>query len=184
VETEDVIDLGDRVLVLVHAFGRLEGSQGEVENTSASPYTRWRRRYLRLGARSALAEAPDRAQTAPLFGPIPGANEVCEGGVPTPKAFGFVVLNTPGNETTLSGEVALKNAKPKYRIPRQGCPDDLRPRGVGCTLKTVGTITTNKNRNGNLHFTDGRLPGTTSFNVAVVTLSFLEIFESAAVELD
>jgi ketosteroid isomerase-like protein len=36
VETEDVIDLGDRVLVLVRAFGRLEGSQGEVENTSAS----------------------------------------------------------------------------------------------------------------------------------------------------
>ena len=39
VETEDVIDLGDRVLILVHAFGRLEGSQGEVENTSASLWT-------------------------------------------------------------------------------------------------------------------------------------------------
>jgi ketosteroid isomerase-like protein len=39
VETEDVIDIGDRVLVLVHAFGRLEGSQGEVENTSASLWT-------------------------------------------------------------------------------------------------------------------------------------------------
>jgi ketosteroid isomerase-like protein len=38
-ETEDVIDLGDRVLVLVHAFGRLEGSQAEVENTSASIWT-------------------------------------------------------------------------------------------------------------------------------------------------
>ena len=39
VETEEVIDLRDRVLVLVHAFGRLEGSQGEVENTSASLWT-------------------------------------------------------------------------------------------------------------------------------------------------
>jgi ketosteroid isomerase-like protein len=39
VETEDVIDLGERVLLLVHAFGRLEGSQGEVENTSASLWT-------------------------------------------------------------------------------------------------------------------------------------------------
>jgi ketosteroid isomerase-like protein len=39
VETEDVIDLGDRVLVLVRAFGSLEGSQGEVENTSASVWT-------------------------------------------------------------------------------------------------------------------------------------------------
>jgi ketosteroid isomerase-like protein len=39
VETEDVIDLGDWVLVLVHAFGRLEGSQGDVQNTSASLWT-------------------------------------------------------------------------------------------------------------------------------------------------
>ena len=39
VEADDVIDLGDRVLVLAHVFGRLGGSQGEVENTVASVYT-------------------------------------------------------------------------------------------------------------------------------------------------
>ena len=47
-ETEDVIDLGDRVLVLVHAFGRLEGSQGEVENTSASLWTVRDRKIARV----------------------------------------------------------------------------------------------------------------------------------------
>jgi ketosteroid isomerase-like protein len=39
VEAEDVIDLGDRVLVLAHVFGRLEGSQAEVRNTVASVFT-------------------------------------------------------------------------------------------------------------------------------------------------
>ena len=39
IEAEDVIDLGDRVLVLAHVFGRLEGSQAEVENTVASVWT-------------------------------------------------------------------------------------------------------------------------------------------------
>jgi ketosteroid isomerase-like protein len=39
VEAEDVIDLGDRVLLLAHVFGRLGESQAEVENTVASVYT-------------------------------------------------------------------------------------------------------------------------------------------------
>jgi ketosteroid isomerase-like protein len=39
VEAEDVVDLGDRVLVLAHVFGRLEGSQAEVQNTVASVFT-------------------------------------------------------------------------------------------------------------------------------------------------
>ena len=39
VEAEDVIDLGDRVLLLAHVFGRLRGSEAEVENTVASVYT-------------------------------------------------------------------------------------------------------------------------------------------------
>jgi ketosteroid isomerase-like protein len=39
VDIEDTIDLGDRVLVLAHVFGRLEGSQAEVENTVATVWT-------------------------------------------------------------------------------------------------------------------------------------------------
>jgi ketosteroid isomerase-like protein len=39
VDIEDFIDLGHRVLVLAHVFGRLEGSQAEVENTVATVWT-------------------------------------------------------------------------------------------------------------------------------------------------
>jgi ketosteroid isomerase-like protein len=38
-QAEDVVDLEDRVLVLAHVFGRLEGSQAEVENIVASVWT-------------------------------------------------------------------------------------------------------------------------------------------------
>jgi ketosteroid isomerase-like protein len=39
VEFEEVIDRGDRVLLLARAFGRLEGSQAEVENIVAGVWT-------------------------------------------------------------------------------------------------------------------------------------------------
>ena len=39
VKAEDLIVLGDRVLLLAHVFGRLGGSEAEVENTVASVYT-------------------------------------------------------------------------------------------------------------------------------------------------
>src|SRR5271157_3775181 len=39
VEIEDAIDLGDRVLVLARAFGRLEGSRAVVQNTVAAVWT-------------------------------------------------------------------------------------------------------------------------------------------------
>ncbi len=38
-QIEDAVDLGDRVLVRGRAFGRLEGSQAEVENTFAGVWT-------------------------------------------------------------------------------------------------------------------------------------------------
>jgi ketosteroid isomerase-like protein len=39
IEVEDAIDLGERVLVLYHSFGRLEGSSQEVEEASATVWT-------------------------------------------------------------------------------------------------------------------------------------------------
>jgi ketosteroid isomerase-like protein len=38
-EVEEAIDLGDRVLLLVHNFGRLEGSTAEVKISSANIWT-------------------------------------------------------------------------------------------------------------------------------------------------
>jgi ketosteroid isomerase-like protein len=48
VEAEDLIDLGDRGLVLAHVFGRLEGSQAEVKNTVASVFTVRDRKIARV----------------------------------------------------------------------------------------------------------------------------------------
>src|SRR5713226_5268094 len=67
-----------------------------------------------LSASGALAQAPEGAQKAPLYGPNAASGFSCEAGVfPTPKTFGFVVLDTPGKEATVSVQVALKRAAPK-----------------------------------------------------------------------
>jgi ketosteroid isomerase-like protein len=63
-EAEDVIDLGDRVLVLAHVFGRLEGSQAEVENTVASVWT------LRDGKIARVEFYIDRAEALKAVGLI------------------------------------------------------------------------------------------------------------------
>jgi hypothetical protein len=138
---------------------------------------------LGLSASTALAAAPEGAQKAPIFGPNASFSGItCEtGAAPTPKTFGFVVLNTPGNEMTLSGEVALKRAASKttYIV--------FDEQGVGGTCFTffAGEITTNKKGNGNLHFTNERVPGSTKFFVTIFNLSNVEEnYGSPAVELD
>src|SRR5262249_752200 len=94
-----------------------------------------------VGASSALAEAPEGAQTAPLFGPNPQV-PVCEiGAEPTPKTFGFVVLDTPGDESTLTGEVALKHAAPDATY---GVEVFQVSSGACIAAPLVGEITTNK----------------------------------------
>ena len=135
-----------------------------------------------LGASSALAAAPQGAQKAPIFGPnVENSGFTCKGGAaPTPKTFGFVVLNTPGNDTTLSGEVALKGAAPNttYAVDvEKEVPPTL------CFVSTVGAITTNKKGNGNAHFTVARPLGT-KFWIAVVNQVRHEVYGSPAVELD
>jgi hypothetical protein len=133
-----------------------------------------------IGASSALAEAPKGAQKVPLYGPEADFGFSCESGVfPTPKTFGFVVFNTPGNETRLSGEVALKDAAPNTQFPLSV----VQVTGTECTGSGAGTITTNKQGNGNLRFSVGREPGATKFFVEIG--NFLEeTFGNPAVELD
>src|SRR5438552_7317219 len=103
-----------------------------------------------LYASTALAQAPEGAQKAPLYGPEAASGFSCEAGVfPTPKKFGFVVLNTPGNEATLSVEVALKRAAPntEYTVFVD------QSTGPFCAFSPASSnITTNKKGNGNLHF--------------------------------
>ena len=133
-----------------------------------------------LGASSALA-APEGAQKAPLFGPE--SSLFCSGGTPTTNTFGFVVLNTPGDESTLTGKVVLKGAAPNttYNVA------DLQIKGPACAGHFRGSqIHTNGQGNGTVKFTVLRDPEFTEFAVAVTTALFPldNAFISPAVELD
>lgn len=135
-----------------------------------------------LGASSAVAAAPEGAQKAPLYGPKAESGFSCEAGVfPTPETFGFVVLNTPGDETTVSGEVVLKHAAPNNTYPLVFVEQAA---GSFCTVaNTVSTtLTTNGRGNANLHFKVPREATATEFWVGIG----LEpgTFGSPAVELD
>jgi len=130
-----------------------------------------------VGASAALAEAPKGAQKAPLYGPNDGFS-CFDGGAPTSTTFGFVVLNTPDNRATLSGEVALKDAVPNVTY------EVLVIQYPSCQ-GTKATLTTNKQGNGSLQFTTERRPLNTKFFVDVFRpFPFLEEFNSPAVELD
>ena len=61
-ETEDAIDLGDRVVVLARAFARLEGSQADVENTVAAIWT------VRDGSLARIEFYLDRAEALKAVG--------------------------------------------------------------------------------------------------------------------
>ncbi|HEV2980253.1 MAG TPA: hypothetical protein VGX51_02375 [Solirubrobacteraceae bacterium] len=137
-----------------------------------------------VGASSALAAAPEGAQKAQLYGPFGFESASCgSGAYPTPETFGFVVLNTPGDETTLTGEVALKHAAPNTTYSVRVA--ELVPPPLGaCFERAPGVITTNKQGNGNLHFTTARVPSATTFEVKVVSGSLTEVYASSVVELD
>jgi hypothetical protein len=128
-----------------------------------------------VGASTALAAAPQGAQTAPLYGPNAGFSCIF-GGSPTSTTFGFVVLNTPDNRGTVSGAVALRHAAPNatYEVLLIGWPSCSAPKA---------TITTNKQGNGSLHVTAERRSDT-KFFVDVARPFPTEEFNSPAVELD
>src|ERR1700751_1171272 len=138
-----------------------------------------------LGASSGLAQAPEGAKKAPMFGPnVEESGFTCEGGAnPTPKTFGFAVLNTPGNETTLSGTLALKRAAPNTTYEVVTEQSVVSPSCVSIP-SLVGTLTTNTKGNGNLHFTTERITEATKFWLVATNETFTEFYGSSAVELD
>jgi hypothetical protein len=136
-----------------------------------------------VGASSAVAGAPEGAQKAPLYGPKAESAFSCEAGVfPTPETFGFVILNTPGNETTVRGEVVLKHAAPDttYAVVFVEQAEG----SLCAATNTVSTaFTTNQRGNANLHFKVPRDATATKFWVGI-GLEPGETFGSPAVELD
>ena len=135
-----------------------------------------------IGASSAVAGAPEGAQKAPLYGPAAESGFSCEAGVlPTPETFGFVILNTPGNETTVRGEVVLKHAAPDTTYPVVFVQQ---VEGSSCVVANTvsNAFTTNERGNANLHFKVPRDPTATKFWVGI---GFEPgTFGSPAVELD
>src|SRR6516225_8505469 len=120
-----------------------------------------------VGASSAAAAAPEGAQKAPLYGPKAESGFSCEAGVfPTPETFGFVVLNTPGDETTVRGEVVLKHAAPDTTYPLVFVQQVAGGFCAGSnTLSTA--FTTNRRGNANLHFKVPREAIATKFWVGI-----------------
>jgi hypothetical protein len=140
-------------------------------------------------AGTALASAPKGAQNAPIFGPFfektPAELILCEGdgGELTPKTFGSAVLNTPGDELTLTGVVALKRAAPNVTYVVWA----IQSFGPYCSSTSVATIATNRKGNGQVHIKTERVQGPTQFSVYLLREVAAEDFErygSPAVELD
>jgi hypothetical protein len=133
-----------------------------------------------LGASSALAEAPKGPQKTPIYSAEFGLE--CANNVRPPGTFGFAVLNTPGNEMKLSGDVALRHVLPNatYEV----VAPQTSPLIAVCPDPIVGSITTNEVGDGNLHFTVERFPPATEFWVQVLNPVTEEQFESTPVEVD
>jgi hypothetical protein len=137
-----------------------------------------------VGASSALADAPEGAQKAPLYGPNAASSGFsCEAGVsPTPETFGFVVLNTPGNETTVRAKFALKHAAPNTEYSFFFVEQVT---GSSCVPTfSEKNITTNAQGNATLHFTLPREATATSFWAGFSGILTGETIGTPAVELD
>jgi hypothetical protein len=135
--------------------------------------------------------APKGPQKATIFGPeVEATGNTCAGGATaTAQTFGSVVLDTPGDETTVTGKLTLKRVTPNARFQVAFVERD--PERLECRDLLVATISTNKKGNAKFHFAAKRLsaPVPTRFWVTVVE-EFVEespsneLLASSAVELD
>ena len=128
--------------------------------------------------------APEGAQKVPLFGPFVHVLVCPTGGPPTANTFGFAILDTPGNETRVSGVVAVKGAQPNTEYVVGVVESE---NGSNCTGAVAGELHTNRVGNGNLEFNVERRPGATMFFASVARPTLLggkEQFASSPVELD
>lgn len=138
------------------------------------------------GAGVALG-APKGSQRATIFGPeVEETGNSCFGGaVSTPTTFGSVVLDTPGDETTVTGKLTIKHATPSAVFQVTFVEKEVEQ--LECRSFFVGTLTTNKKGDARFHFTAKRAfaLGPTRYWVSVPEESpFAELLASSAVELD
>ncbi len=133
-----------------------------------------------IGAGTAGA-APKGAQKAPIYGPnILSSGASCStGAAPTATRFGFVVLNTPGKDGRLTGEVSIKGASPNtaYSLADQQDPGNCE------NIIQFAMVTTNGQGNANVHFSVARIPSATNFWVGLEAGGFSQVLGSSAVPL-
>jgi hypothetical protein len=142
---------------------------------------------LALGVAPPALGAPKGAQKAAIFGPeVEESGNTCSGGAAaTPSAFGSVVLDTPGNETTVTGKLAIRGATPSATF--QVTFVEREQTGLGCRSFFVGTLKTSKRGSAKFRFAANRAPafGPTRYWATVAEESpFAELLASSAVELD
>jgi hypothetical protein len=126
--------------------------------------------------------APEGAQKAPFYGPniVSSGFSCSRGATPTAATFGFVVLNTPGKDGTLTGEVSIKGASPNTTY---SLADEQDP-GNCVNLIQFAMVTTDGQGNANVHFSVARIPSATSFWIGFETAGFSQVYGSSAVPLD
>jgi hypothetical protein len=134
---------------------------------------------------TALA-APRGAQKAAIYGPeVEATGNSCAGGAaPTASAFGSVALDTPGNETAVTGKLAIRGASPSAAF--QVTFVEKEPTALECRSFFVGTVKTTKRGTAKFRFTAARAAlGPTRFWVTLAEESpFTELLASSSVELD
>lgn len=131
---------------------------------------------------SVAGAAPEGARKAPLYGPnIVASGFSCStGATPTAATVGFVVLNTPGNDGVLTGEVSIKSGSPNttYSIADEQDP------GNCVSIIQIASVTTNGQGNANVHFRIARLPSATRFWIGLEAGGFSQVYGSSSVPLD
>jgi hypothetical protein len=142
---------------------------------------------LTLGVAGTAQGAPKGPQRAAIYGPeVEETGNTCAAGAgATPGTFGSVVLDTPGDETTVSGKVTVKHATPSATFEVTFV--EREPMGVNCSSFLVGTLKTSKRGSAKFRFLAARASalGASTYWVTLAEESpFTELLASSAVELD
>jgi hypothetical protein len=134
---------------------------------------------ISVGVAGASAEG---ARKAPLYGPniVASGFSCTTGAAPTAATFGTVVVNTPGPDGVLTGEVSIKGGSPNTTY---SVADEQDPGGCVSIIQ-IASLTTNGQGNANVHFRVARVPSATRFWIGLEAGGFSQVYGSSAVSLD
>jgi len=115
-----------------------------------------------LGVGPAYGASGNGAQQEPFY----KSNSLCTGPIfdTSGPTFGFAMIKEKTAQNTITTEVSLKHVAPNstYTVRLIQTPS-----GADCRTFEAVTVTTNSQGNGNAHWTEPKLPGTTGAFVIV-----------------